>query len=53
MAVGAHDDDTVLSLGNRLVRLTKQLDDKALAKINKPATASAYKTSRAAWVCRR
>ena len=33
IAVGAHDDDTVLSLGNRLVRLSKQLDDKALAKI--------------------
>src|SRR5690606_32801902 len=33
VAVGAHDDDTVQSLGNRLVRLGKQLDDKALAKI--------------------
>ena len=33
VAVGAHDDDTVLSLGNRLLRLCKQLDDKALAKI--------------------
>ena len=29
----ARDPDTVLSLGNRLVRLAKQLDDKALAKI--------------------
>ena len=33
IAVGAHDDDTVQSLGNRLVRLGKQLDDKVLAKI--------------------
>lgn len=33
VAVGARDPDTVLSLGNRLVRLAKQLDDKALAKI--------------------
>ena len=33
IAVGAHDDDTVQSLGNRLLRLAKQLDDKALAKI--------------------
>ncbi|KLJ02112.1 type I restriction-modification enzyme R subunit C-terminal domain-containing protein [Luteimonas sp. FCS-9] len=33
VAVGARDEDTVLSLGNRLVRLVKQLDDKALAKI--------------------
>ena len=33
VAVGARDEDTVLSLGNRLVRLAKQLDDKALAKI--------------------
>lgn len=33
VALGADDDDTVLSLGNRLVRLAKQLDDKALAKI--------------------
>ena len=33
IAVGAYDDDTVQSLGNRLVRLGKQLDDKALAKI--------------------
>ena len=33
VAVGGRDDDTVLSLGNRLVRLTKQLDDKALARI--------------------
>ncbi len=33
VAVGARDDDTVLTLGNRLVRLAKQLDDKALARI--------------------
>lgn len=33
VAVGARDPDTVLSLGNRLVRLAKQLDDKALARI--------------------
>ncbi|MDE2408471.1 MAG: DEAD/DEAH box helicase family protein [Xanthomonadaceae bacterium] len=33
VAMGASDDDTVQSLGNRLVRLGKQLDDKALAKI--------------------
>ena len=33
IAVGSRDDDTVLSLGNRLVRLAKQLDDKALARI--------------------
>ena len=33
VAFGGPDDDTVLSLGNRLVRLAKQLDDKALARI--------------------
>lgn len=33
VAVGARDPDTVLSLGNRLVRLAKQLDDKALCRI--------------------
>ncbi|TWI10320.1 type I restriction-modification enzyme R subunit C-terminal domain-containing protein [Aerolutibacter ruishenii] len=33
VAVGARDADTVQSLGNRLVRLAKQLDDKALARI--------------------
>ena len=37
IAVGARDEDTVLSLGNRLVRLAKQLDDKALAKIKQAA----------------
>jgi len=33
VAVGARDEDTVLSLGNRLVRLCKRLGDKELAKI--------------------
>jgi len=33
VAVGHRDDDTVLSLANRLVRLARQLDDKALARI--------------------
>lgn len=33
VAVGNRDDDTILTLGNRLVRLTKQLDDRALARI--------------------
>ena len=33
VAVGVRDPDTVLSLGNRLVRLAKQLDDKALTRI--------------------
>ena len=33
VAVGGRDDDTVLTLGNRLVRLAKQLDDKALTRI--------------------
>ncbi len=37
IAVGAHDEDTVQSLGNRLVRLAKQLDDKALATIKQTA----------------
>ena len=35
VAIGHRDDDTVLSLANRLVRLGKQLDDKALARIEK------------------
>jgi type I restriction enzyme R subunit len=35
VAVGHRDEDTVLSLANRLVRLAKQLDDKALARIEK------------------
>jgi type I restriction enzyme R subunit len=35
VAVGARDPDTVLSLGNRLVRLAKQLDDKALTRIKR------------------
>lgn len=33
--MGSHDNDTVLSLANRLVRLNKQLDDKAKARIEK------------------
>jgi type I restriction enzyme, R subunit len=33
--MGHRDEDTVLSLANRLVRLAKQLDDKALARIEK------------------
>jgi type I restriction enzyme R subunit len=35
VALGHRDDDTLLSLANRLVRLTKQLDDKALKRIEK------------------
>ncbi len=35
VAIGHRDDDTVLSLANRLVRLSKQLDDKAKARIEK------------------
>ncbi|MDP2828863.1 MAG: type I restriction-modification enzyme R subunit C-terminal domain-containing protein [Sulfuricellaceae bacterium] len=35
VAIGHRDDDTVLSLANRLVRLGKQLDDKAQARIEK------------------
>ena len=35
VAMGSRDDDTVLSLANRLVRLDKQLDDKAHARIEK------------------
>lgn len=33
--MGSRDDDTVLSLGNRLVRLAKQLDEKAQSRIEK------------------
>ncbi|MDZ7622164.1 MAG: type I restriction-modification enzyme R subunit C-terminal domain-containing protein [Candidatus Competibacteraceae bacterium] len=33
VAIGHRDDDTVLSLANRLIRLAKQLDAKALARI--------------------
>ena len=33
--MGSRDDDTVLSLANRLLRLAKQLDDKARARIEK------------------
>ncbi|MGH8539235.1 MAG: type I restriction-modification enzyme R subunit C-terminal domain-containing protein [Stenotrophobium sp.] len=35
IALGHRDDDTVLSLANRLVRLGKQLDDKQRARIEK------------------
>jgi type I restriction enzyme R subunit len=35
VALGHRDDDTVLSLANRLVRLAKQLDDKQKARIEK------------------
>lgn len=35
VAMGHRDEDTVLSLANRLVRLSKQLDDKAKARIEK------------------
>ncbi|MCB4788559.1 DEAD/DEAH box helicase family protein [Delftia sp. Lp-1] len=35
VAMGSRDDDTVLSLANRLARLAKQLDDKAKARIEK------------------
>ena len=35
VAMGSRDDDTVLSLANRLVRLAKQLGEKAQARIEK------------------
>jgi type I restriction enzyme R subunit len=35
VAIGSRDDDTILSLANRLVRLAKQLDIKAQARIEK------------------
>ncbi|WP_213959378.1 type I restriction endonuclease subunit R [Variovorax sp. dw_954] len=35
VAMGHRDDDTVLSLANRLVRLAKQLDEKAQKRIEK------------------
>jgi len=35
VAMGSRDDDTVLSLANRLVRLNKLLDNKAKARIEK------------------
>jgi len=35
VALGHRDNDTVLSLANRLVRLNKQLDEKARARIEK------------------
>lgn len=37
VALGSRDDDTLLSLANRLVRLAKQLDSKAQAQIEKAA----------------
>ncbi|MEO7325442.1 MAG: type I restriction-modification enzyme R subunit C-terminal domain-containing protein [Dokdonella sp.] len=37
IAIGSREDDDVLTLGNRLVRLAKQLDDKALARIQQAA----------------
>ncbi|MGI9025559.1 MAG: DEAD/DEAH box helicase family protein [Burkholderiaceae bacterium] len=37
IAIGHRDDDTVLSLANRLVRLGKQLDEKALVRLEKAA----------------
>jgi type I restriction enzyme R subunit len=43
VAIGSRDDDTVLSLGNRLVRLSKQLDDKALARIESTSGGIALK----------
>ncbi|MBS0552939.1 MAG: DEAD/DEAH box helicase family protein, partial [Proteobacteria bacterium] len=33
VAVGSRDDDTVLSLGNRLVRLARQLDARKIARL--------------------
>lgn len=35
VAMGSRDEDTVLSLANRLIRLAKQLDDKAQTQITK------------------
>ena len=35
VAMGSRDDDTVLSLANRLIRLAKQLDAKAQSRIEK------------------
>ena len=37
VAMGCRDDDTVLSLANRLIRLAKQLDNKVQARIEKTA----------------
>ncbi|MGN5076608.1 type I restriction-modification enzyme R subunit C-terminal domain-containing protein [Aeromonas veronii] len=37
IALGSRDDDTLLSLANRLVRLAKQLDSKAQVQIEKAA----------------
>jgi type I restriction enzyme, R subunit len=41
VAMGSRDDDTVLSLANRLVRLGKQLDEKAQARIMKASGGAA------------
>ncbi|MBR7418856.1 type I restriction endonuclease subunit R [Klebsiella quasipneumoniae] len=38
VAMGSRDDDTVLSLANRLIRLAKQLDHKAQMRIEKAAS---------------
>jgi len=38
VAMGSRDEDTVLSLANRLVRLNKLLDGKALARIEKASS---------------
>jgi type I restriction enzyme, R subunit len=37
VAIGARDEDTILSVANRLVRLAKQLDHKAQARIERQA----------------
>jgi type I restriction enzyme R subunit len=37
VAIGHRDDDTVLSLANRLIRLAKQLDEKSRARVAKAA----------------
>ena len=44
VAMGRRDDDTVLSLANRLVRLAKQLDNKAQARIEKAAGGQSVST---------
>lgn len=43
IAIGHRDDDTMLSLANRLVRLDKQLDAKAQARISQAAGGIALK----------
>ena len=44
VAIGHRDDDTVLSLANRLVRLVKQLDDKAQTRIEKASGGISLRT---------